>query len=249
MSDFMNQMRDAHDWLINCNRANDAKKTQLLFEFRKSASGAASRILLDPENIEELFSLASATSKLTIDVESAIALTLEYANHKYDKSPKQVSIRIQNKERLLNSRLSNLPFEDNGTGAFHSTVTYYQYALLALLGFLNTQDKAASQKTTLISFNYDTVIEDASVPLGFTIDYCLGGDGVSYQCGNLTSVNSDQSIRLLKLHGSVNWARAKGKGTKFTVYRDFKQLHEQGRSPELIPPTWRKIFNGRLNDV
>src|SRR5437879_2924510 len=79
-NDFLNYMRDSVDWLSNEKREAEITSVGEVFNFRLKAAGAAYRTKIDIENIEELFSLASASEgdPLDIDIPTAIAATLAY---------------------------------------------------------------------------------------------------------------------------------------------------------------------------
>jgi hypothetical protein len=80
ISDFLSQMRDGYDWLIQQNRPLEAKAIDDVLKFRLAAASAAYWVNLDLENIEELFSLAFAnTDGIATSMQLAIAATLDYA--------------------------------------------------------------------------------------------------------------------------------------------------------------------------
>jgi hypothetical protein len=59
----------------------------------------------------------------------------------------------------------------------------------------------------------------------------------------------DSAMRLLKLHGSINWARRTGRGRSLTVFKNYDEVREAKLIPELVPPTWKKVFESQLEDV
>jgi hypothetical protein len=63
-----------------------------------------------------------------------------------------------------------------------------------LIGSLN----AKSRRATIITFNYDVVIEFALQNVGVAVRYCTGDS---------TQPENSGATKLLKLHGSLNWAR------------------------------------------
>src|SRR6266436_1423071 len=60
INNFLVRMRDSHEWLKAQGRLAEADAVQKVLEFRLKAASAAYYVNLDLENIEELFSLASA---------------------------------------------------------------------------------------------------------------------------------------------------------------------------------------------
>jgi hypothetical protein len=92
--------------------------------------------------------------------------------------------------------------------------------LLRLVGSLHAQD------TTVISFNYDTLIE-AAVVAHTMLDWSTGqrvqdSDVVGHLPPNPPGTWGDdvrQTFRLLKLHGSVNWWWSPGDTTAASIHR------------------------------
>ena len=80
--DFMERMRDAAAWLAEQGgRDTEVNAIEEVLVFRHRAAGAAYRTPLDVENVEELFSLASARGgeKLAQNMNVAIAATIDFA--------------------------------------------------------------------------------------------------------------------------------------------------------------------------
>src|SRR5260370_30764742 len=81
IAEFMFVMRDCIPWLRKLSRDDEAAAVERVFEFRRQAASAAERVNLNAENVEELFSLASATNdaQLTKDLTVAILATIDFA--------------------------------------------------------------------------------------------------------------------------------------------------------------------------
>ena len=123
----------------------------------------------------------------------------------------------------------------------------HAYYLARLLGmFENWQVKG---ENTFITFNYDTVLEDSLFNLGLPFSYGLGKQTKNLDCS--ARVSSDGSgLQVLKLHGSLNWAKqTKRRGRAFTVFGNYSDVRKAGLIPELVPPTWKKTFQGQIGDV
>lgn len=67
--------------------------------------------------------------------------------------------------------------------------------------------------------------------------------------GSSKSAQQDQShaLPIFKLHGSVNWARPPD--GELNVYGSYSDVLATDQSVTLIPPTWRKAFQGPLSEV
>src|SRR5438067_802905 len=81
VNDFLERMGDSVEWLLSRRRKREAIAIQNVFDFRLRAAGAAYRAQINVENIEELFSLASASEgdARADDVTTAIAATIDFA--------------------------------------------------------------------------------------------------------------------------------------------------------------------------
>ena len=96
---------------------------------------------------------------------------------------------------------------------------------------------------TIITFNYDLLVEDSLDRLGLAYDYGLRSSSVVFDSTARCKQTSDsQAMKVLKLHGSVNWA-AFDEQLKVKVYGDYEAVLNANRSPLLVPPTWRKAFS------
>lgn len=244
INNFMFRMRDAHEWLFQKNRKIEADAIAKVLEFRKEAASAAYRIKINLENIEELFSLASASgdkdNNLSEAIRIAIAATLDFC-----------SINQPEKNIHIRSSQAIPSFKNYGGESAYGQFEYkeiptYRYFLDSMLG----SEGQPRGENTFISFNYDTIVEDSltSMEVGFT--YGFDTKDVAYQTSRLKL--DDSGIKLLKLHGSINWARANYpdlSDEKLIVYDSYSELLKQNTTPDLIPPTWRKNFDGGLETI
>jgi len=104
------------------------------------------------------------------------------------------------------------------------------------------------QGDAVISFNYDCLMDDALRVAGDSKwhprwGYCFPLRGYTLNGTEHWTPSSpgdkDTSIRLLKLHGSVNWQLPEGEGREITLKQ---RLHQQRGVPRftIIPPVWNK---------
>jgi|WetSurMetagenome_2_1015567.scaffolds.fasta_scaffold12295_2 hypothetical protein len=246
VKNFMFEMRDAYDWLKSAERLEEAKAIENVLDFRHDAAASAYRVKVDLENIEELFSLASASTgfakskDLSKFIRIAIAATLDFCTSK--TTEKQFG--IQNQEALpFYEQYRN---HDQPNSIEYRNIPAYQFYIRSMLGMQDT----IQGENTFISFNYDTVVEEALSSMNVGFSYGFKAKTVNYKTNILNL--SNQNIKLLKLHGSVNWARVeqakKGAG-KLAVYDSYDATRAANAIPELIPPTWRKVFDGNLEGV
>jgi hypothetical protein len=95
---FLNSMRDAADWLASEHRDQERNAVERVLEFRHKASAAGYRVNVDLDNVEDLFSLATALPDrhLAQDMQTAIAATLKHAQ--VHASPPSVRLRMSPSE-------------------------------------------------------------------------------------------------------------------------------------------------------
>src|SRR5689334_17358150 len=92
-------------------------------------------------------------------------------------------------------------------------------------------------QNTFITFNYDTVLEDALQELNLPFDHSHG------------FTLEEGKIPVLKLHGSVSWGQKLPGETGYRDYRTAHNLLTNEATPMLVPPTWKKVFAGPLSGI
>lgn len=223
ISDFMYQMRDCLSADSGKWGAEPSHAISEVLDFRLAASAAAYRIQINLENIEELFSLISAgNSNLDASMRVAIAATI-------DRAQERVS------HCIAHFTSANSPAFAHPSGWTKSlppnnrwTVPAYEFFVQSLLGPWN----GTQPENTFITFNYDQLLERALDGLGVPFSYGVKTLDSDEKTGNL--------VRVLKLHGSINWAIPEGKRSEVRAFSSFEEVIKQGLAPQLIPPTWRK---------
>lgn len=260
LTTFLASMREARasGQLNDCE--NDA--IDALLEYRLHASLAASRVPINPDNIEDLLSLVlatpisvTATSQRNIARELPIAIgaTLSYRQKLYfQKSPTRI---IQTNTEPDHERWL---IPQHEVGDIQRQVPLYDMYVALMCGYF---DKTTAQKDTIITFNYDTLIEDALTRMKVLYNYGYSSADLSNHKKRQTdlseyltlSEDSTNAISLLKLHGSINWAEGEPNSSTGLVprffYNNYDELVAKGAVPLIEPPTWRKGGNDILRTV
>jgi hypothetical protein len=236
IKDFLNRMRDAAAWLEGQNgREREQEAISRVLEFRLRAGAAAHRVPLNVENIEELFSLASATGdqELAQAMPLAIAATLDYAGQ--TPKPPEVwqpfHIGVVNLPEWTRPVTWKDPMDyvteeaKRGTrkGSWYICPPYDFYVGV-MAGYFNKGGPV--RRDTIVTFNYDLLLEESCRNLGIPISY---GFQVSKDISAQTLITSanDAKLQILKLHGSVNWVN-------FAEHLFSPQEEERRRQP-LVP--------------
>ena len=241
LNDFLFQMRASLNWLQEQGRHLEFDAVRRVLTFRKEAASAGLRINLDLENIEDLFSLASASTQRTLEesVSTAIAATIQFSRR---TSPVKCFEAIV--EDSLN-RLDDWTRRASGDGATRCIIPYYDLYAGLLSG--KARSSGRFMKNTVITFNYDTVLEDALRVWNIKPWYGFKPGSVSYQSSQCAQEQGSDVLPILKLHGSVNWAEDSQLG--LGVYESYDDVSKANKRVVLIPPTWRKTFQEPLNDI
>jgi len=242
LNDFLFQMRASLNWLREQRRDLEFDAVRRVLTFRKEAASAGLRVNLDLENIEDLFSLASATAQGTLEesVSTAIAATIEFSRRTAPVKCFEAIVADSLK------RLGKWTCESSNNGSRRCVIPYYDlYA-----GFLSGKAGPPGKfmKNTVITFNYDTVLEDALRNWSVKPWYGFRPDSASYDASRRCAQNVESDVLpIFKLHGSVNWAEDSHR--KLAVYDNYADILKANKRVVLIPPTWRKTFQDPLNDV
>jgi NAD-dependent SIR2 family protein deacetylase len=126
-----------------------------------------------------------------------------------------------------------------------------------------TKEARPKESVAIITFNYDVAVDYAFNRMGISFNYCLEDEQVS----------NTIIVPLLKLHGSLNWARCQNCGNVViqpmptesrTTFREDRKiiLHVSSKKglkhcnlpvlpdPVIVPPTWNKTdYQASLSNV
>jgi SIR2-like domain len=239
VKDFLERMGDSLEWLYAHDRTTEAEAVQEVFSFKLRAAGAAYRAQINIEDIEELFSLASASEGgiRANEITTAIAATIDFAR----TTAKPSKCRVVKKKII------------NASGTWQQEEKEFStYNLYAGLISEALCQRTSDSRNTVITFNYDTLLEDGLSEQGIPFNYGLLPDTADYHPSSNFTVGemvSPEALQILKLHGSVNWSPGTKPNERIKIYSSYNDIREVRDEVLLIPPTWRKVFGGHLTDV
>jgi hypothetical protein len=99
--------------------------------------------------------------------------------------------------------------------------------------------RGAARRDTIITFNYDTLVEDSLHNLGTQFSYGFFNDPknpvVDFDESARCVSNQSQAVDVLKLHGSVNWGIGDSATRNLRVFGTFADLVRSGNKPILVP--------------
>ena len=267
IKDFMNSMKDSLDWLIENERTVEIEAINKVLLFQQTLRSASDRVCLDVENIEELFSLAFSQIKMpTKDLQNLMAISiaapLTFSDNR--RNPKKCQIEVGSRDEYPDPPLGFHHVQQNSQ--YESD--QYEFFLSVMTG--RNRRPQTPQKDTIITFNYDLLVEEALHRIGIPCVYggLHGGFLANFQSTRyapdepemvgIPDPLPEDHVRLIKLHGSINWmlnpehdpaASSPASQYKIVILDDYQatwkyQQNSQKSSPIpnllLAPPTWNK---------
>lgn len=235
----------------------ERKQFAEVFRFKREVARAREKFRIDLDNIEQLFGLVEMSHRLgSVSSETRdatvylIAKTLQLALTNNPFRPQvQMSLKTGYAAQA-NSFINHVRRSPSGGDNFETDI-YTHFALL-LAGKYDNQKKIAVRSSTVITFNYDLVLDDALTQIGVKPGYELV-DAQYDEAGSSSDV-----VPVLKLHGSTNWAICGGcsqihvLGEKATTAPDvFRskpcwKCKKTGLRLLLVPPSWDKSEYSRI---
>lgn len=244
LKDFLYAMRDSLNYLRANGREWERKAVEKVLEFRREAASAAHRVSLNLENIEDLFSLAAASSSSIVSssVPIAIAATIDCAHQRTKRKLYEATVAHtftkpsswSKKNDGSIDAIYRLPIEDAYVGLISSAAC----------------NNGEHTKNTIITFNYDMVVEESLRQWVKKIWYGFNERDVEIDDRQNYSVTETQeSIRLLKLHGSINWTYPDSAEAVVRVCSSYSDIIALEKNVILVPPTWKKGTNSGLDGI
>jgi hypothetical protein len=262
--DFLDKSRELMDDPSSGLEPFERERFSEVFRFRREMAQAREKVMIDLDNIEELFGLVEMSQRLGDDTRQTrdatvymIAKTLELAIRQPGDRRYQVrfDVKPESVGTLASARGGNLFQHPPGFAPNMFGCDIYDYFASLASGGFDDPERQPARRNTFITFNYDLILDHALQRLHVQPDYVLDP--------SLTRVyelpGARQQCVILKLHGSTNWGVCgnclkeivvlQGKVTDSP--RQFRlercgRCGEQRFQPLLIPPSWDKSEYQRI---
>lgn len=228
-----------------------------VLEFRRKVAQAREKVRIDLDDIEQLFGLVEISHRLQDTKRETrdstvylIAKTLQLSiNRATARRPKfSVPVRLTLSESMR-TFLGATRFESSAEVQL-TPVDQYDYVAALFSGQFDLETKKSNRKDTVITFNYDLVLEHALRRLGLDANYHLDPAIVD----DRRAPAHERRFDVLKLHGSTNWGICSACGSRVVILSEkVSDSPDEFRSescpcigqrgsfqPFLIPPSWDK---------
>lgn len=211
---------------------------QGVHEFRHNLALAEHKIRIDLDNIEDLFGVVEMGSHLDAENAESIRSHLVY-----------VILRTLELTATEHPAGCVVRVDKPGSGDVgFGPGDIYQFFVSAVARRWSKAPSDGVAKDTIISLNYDSLIEQAMEGSPLAADYCLPSEKTIEHPQHRPIISK---VRVLKLHGSANWTvcpQCKSRVYVITppAYRspvkepDCPECKVAMALPLIVPPTWSK---------
>lgn len=249
--DFLDRAREFFADPDSALDTQEREQFERVFKFKREVARAREKFRIDLDDIEQLFGLVEMSQRLGSESPATrdatvylIAKTLQLALANTSGRPQARFALASGYAGQASSFTKYVRKQATGGDVFETDI-YTHFALL-LSGRYDDQKKLPSRCNTVITFNYDLVLDDALARVGATPGYELAGAEFDEPDNGATP-----RVPLLKLHGSTNWAICGCKqirvlGQKITGnpenFRSMRcsKCNQPGLRLLLVPPSWDK---------
>jgi hypothetical protein len=241
---------------------NLKRQFDIVFDFIDKLQKAQAKANLDLHNIESVYTALEMAKLLKLD---NLKRTLGQSWKELDIAMKYFLTKtIESQiEMLVSDKLPNIQQSNShffGLGL--STEKAIDQAIFNALALIKN-----GWNVTFVTFNYDIVVESILAYKGYSADYCLKND---------EALRDQDPVKVLKLHGSINWEKVEStenlKSKRYViksipifgnqrrghsdpyyhVSKDNKVTTTFSESivPVVVPPVWNKSsYHGEISEI
>lgn len=217
-----------------------------VFKFKAEMAKSREKVKIDLDNIESLFGLVEMAIRLGLTKsevrDSTVFLIVKTIALGIASRQKRSQIQFGVHPTLCRSEaLDRVVFPDcQGRTPPLRIGDVYDFFALFLSGKLDDPALTATRKNTVITFNYDLVVDNALSRVGSAPDYHLPI--------GLYEAPAGRSVSLLKLHGSANWGICPSCDRRLFLPDKISEVGDLPKCPGcgahmqplLVPPSWDK---------
>jgi hypothetical protein len=249
MSNFFSRARDLKDNPSSGLAQSEREIFGRVVQYRFDLDKALAKVLVDLDNIEQLFGFLEMELRLSSRVSADLTKNMKYL---IARTLELTSTRV------LSTGLTTLVTRPVGGNRFQYRFNGNQYGFFA--GFASGRWNPSKQSDgkssdSIISFNYDLILEREMGALGILPVY--ESTGAAYYEG---FPQQKVQLTLLKMHGSANWlhcprpscddvlwAFTPEKAKAFEVEgRRCPSCRQPGLVTVIVPPTWNKGLEAKF---
>lgn len=256
---FLDRSRDLFDDPSNSLAQPEKEHFQKVFQFRSEVARAREKVIVDLDNIEQLFGLVEMSigfeqsqRETRTSTRYLIAKTLEWATQdslhwqRLRLGPFQDALDWARQHRIAQDPLQ---VDSPAQNIEYINIDAYSYFAALAAGLLDDPRQRRTRHDTVITFNYDLVLDHALYGIGVEPNYHLD----AFVPGPAYLVKRQPMLSVLKLHGSINWgvcpdcralhgmqSRKPGQTLRWFPFPACANCKQQIYQPLLVPPTWNK---------
>lgn len=247
MNNFLDVARELYDNPTSDLDDGERELFREVFDFKQAMSRAREKMKIDLDNIEKLFGLV----EMQLRLKHAPAKTRNATVYLIAKTI-QLALKAHGRRGRIGWQLSSSlgdpssfpPNVECDTTNSRYFADIYDFFAALIAGRYDSQERRRWREDTVITFNYDLVLDDALWRVGFRPEYHL----------KEAEIEGDQAplVSILKLHGSTNWqvcseckhvVISRSKTTGFPLDYRSRTCHKCNKGHFqllLVPPSWDK---------
>ena len=249
MDEFLRCARDLRDDPKSELNEHDREIFDRVIQYRYGLNRALAKVVVDLDNIEELFGFTEMDLQLSHESEVLPGNRVQRKDMTY-LIARTLEASIRKPLSQCGETIETRPIAAISRSWRHLK-NQYSFFLGLVSGLWNPEKREAQiAKDSIISFNYDLVLEREMDYLKLAPEYNCGPLAVPYAGA---FAGHELRVNLLKMHGSVNWVVCHRCGSDRLHFLNPEtaqvskvetlpcpQCNQIGLTQFIVPPTWNK---------
>ena len=255
MDEFLSYARDLRDDPKSELDNHDRQVFDRVIQYRYGLNSALAKVVVDLDNIEELFGFMEMDLQLCIQSDGFQAANVGRDDMTY-LIARTLEISIGRPLPQFGQAFETKPIGNEFKKWIYAH-NKYSFFLGLVSGLWNPEKRVdIVAKDSIITFNYDLVLEREMLGLKLAPEYHCGTSATPYReafGGHKAQIN------ILKMHGSANWVMCHKCESGRLHFLDSEtaivsnvqslscpQCDQAGLSQIIVPPTWNKGIEGKF---